>query len=170
MNEAITAFATLAIAVLTLISVGVAYFAFRSQVRSFAASISADLSLKLLREFESDASVARRGRVADALLKGHPSSESEDVFDFFEQVGFFLRKGLIEGDVAHSFFFHWANLYWIAGNPLIEERRIGCEGLWREFEHLYRTTLQIEIATAPRSRFINPSPQLIRESLEEELP
>jgi hypothetical protein len=169
MNETITTWATLAIAAGTLVSVWVAYRAFRSQVKSFAASVSADLVLKFVHEFESDVSVARRGRVAEAFLKNLKIAEADDLFDFFESVGLFVRKGLIEADVAHSFLFHWVNLYWVAGKQLIEEKRAECEGLWKDFEYLYQQTLQIEIDTAPRSRFINPTPELLRASLEEEL-
>jgi len=169
LNEAITAYATLAIAALTLVSVGVAYVAFRSQVRSFSASVSADMALKLLREFDSETLIALRGRVAQGFLVGHPISEAEILFDFLEQVGFFLRKGLIEVDVAHSFFFHWVNIYWLAGKSMIEKKRDGAEGLWKDFEYLYRKTLEVEASTDHRSRFINPSSELLRACLEEEL-
>jgi hypothetical protein len=169
MNEAIMAWAALASALTALVGVGIAYHAFKSQVKSFASSVSADLALKLVQDFDGESSVARRGRVANAYLNNLRIAEADDVFDFFEQLGFFVRKGLIEVDVAHSFFFHWVNLYWIAGKQTIAEKRTECEGLWKDFEHLYNALLQIEMKTIPRSRFINPSAELIKKSLEDEL-
>jgi hypothetical protein len=168
MNETITAWAAVSSALFTLLSVGVAYRAFKSQVKNLTSSVSADLALKLAHEFDTDKLVARRGRVAHAYLNGLKISEDEDIFDFFEQIGFFVKKGLIEVDVAHSFFFHWVNIYWITGKQSIEVRRVESEGLWKDFDFLYGELLKIEILTDPRSRFINPSPELIKKSLEEE--
>jgi hypothetical protein len=169
MNAAITAWAAVASSLIALLSVGIAYRAFKTQVTSFRSSVSADLALKLVHDFDSEAWLARRGRVANAYLNSLKIAEADDVFDFFEQIGFFVRKGLIEADVAHSFFFHWVNLYWIVGKQTIAEKRIESAGLWKDFEFLYDRLLKIEMTTDPRSRFINPSPELIKKSLEEEL-
>lgn len=169
MFEAITAWATLVIALCTIGSVFLAYRAMQNQVKSLASSVSADLALKLVHDFDSDANIARRGRVSNAFIKGLNLSETEDLFDFFEQIGLFVRKGLIDADIAHSFFFHWVNLYWVAGKTLIEKKRGASVGLWTDFEYLYKRLLQIEMESDPHSRFINPSEDLIRQSLEEEL-
>lgn len=169
MFEAITAWATLVIALCTIGSVFLAYRAMQSQVKSLASSVSADLALKLVHDFDSDANIARRGRVSNALIKGLNLSETEDLFDFFEQIGLFVRKGLIDADIAHSFFFHWVNLYWVAGKTLVEKKRGASVGLWTDFEYLHKRLLQIEMESDPHSRFINPSEDLIRQSLEEEL-
>lgn len=168
-NETLMAYAAVGSAMIALLSVGIAYRAFRSQVKSFASSVSADLALKLVQDFDSEASVARRGRVANAYLSNLKIAEADDIFDFFEQLGLFVRKGLIEADVAHSFLFHWVNLYWIVGKQRIAEKRTECAGLWRDFEFLHDKLLKIEMTSDPHSRFINPSPELIRKSLEEEL-
>jgi|ERR1035438_285282 hypothetical protein len=169
MNEGITAWAAVVSTLIALLGVRIAYRAFKSQVTSFAGSVSADLALKLSHDFDSEASIARRGRVANAFLNNLRIAEADDVFDFFEQVGFFVRKGLIESDVAHSFFFHWVNLYWVVGKQTIAEKRIESEGLWKDFEFLHQKLLNIEMTTDPRSRFINPSAEIIKKSLEEEL-
>lgn len=135
---------------------------------SLASSVSADLALKLVHDFDGSENLARRSRVSKALVNKLNLSEAEDLFDFFEQIGLFVRKGLIDAEVAHSFFFHWVNLYWVAGKHLIEKKRHESASLWTDFEYLYKKLLQIEIETDPRSRFINPSDDLIRQSLEEE--
>jgi len=169
MFEAITAWATIVIAVGTLASIFFTYRGMQSQARSFAGSVSADLALKLLRDFESRSNVELRSRVSNALLKGLRLAEAEDLFDFFEQIGLFVRRDLLDAEIAYSFFFHWVNLYWVAGRQIIQQKREGAAGLWVDFEYLYSKLLQIEIKTDPKSRFINLSPELIRASLEEEM-
>jgi hypothetical protein len=169
MFEAITAWATIVIAIGTLLSVYVAYRGIKSQTESFASSVSADLALKLVHDFESDENRGRRSRTADALLKHLKLSEIDDLFDDFEMIGLFVRRGLLNPEIAHSFFFHWTNLYWVAGKHIVEEKRKGASSLWTDFEFLYKKLLEIEIASDPRSRFINPSDDLIRMCLEEEL-
>jgi hypothetical protein len=169
MFEAITAWATIVIAVGTLASIFFTYRGMQSQARSFAGSVSADLALKLVRDFDSDPYKNLRSRAADAFLKKLRLNEAENLFDFFEQIGLFVRRGLLDAEIAHSFFFHWANLYWVAGKNAIQEKREGCAELWTDFEYLYNALLQIEIKRDPKSRFINPSPELIKASLEEEL-
>lgn len=169
MFEAITAWAAIATAIGTLFGVYVAYRGIRSQTQSFANSVSADLALKLLHNFDSNMNRDRRSRVAGAMLNHETIAEAEDLFDLFESIGLFVRKGLLDADIAHSFFFHWVNLYWVAGEKLIEGKRKGAADLWTDFEFLYRRLLKIEMAKDSRSRFINPPDQLIRECLEAEL-
>jgi cbb3-type cytochrome oxidase subunit 3 len=91
MFEAITAWATIVIALGTLASVYVAYRGIKSQARSFANSVSADLALKLVHDFDSDDNRKRRSRVADALLKKIKLVEVDDLFDMFESIGLFVR-------------------------------------------------------------------------------
>jgi len=169
MFEAITAWSTIVIALGSLLSVYVAYRGIKSQTRSLANSVAVDLALKLLHDFDSSANKERRSRVADAFLKNLRLAEMEDLFDVFETIGLFVRKGFLDADIAHSFFFHWVNLYWVAGKQRIDEKRKACADLWTDFEFLYRKVLQVEMAADSRSRFINPSDELIRQSLEEEI-
>jgi hypothetical protein len=166
--EALTAWATVAIAVATIASIYVTYKAMKKQVESLANSVSADLALKLVHDFESPEKVALRGRVAQATLQNLTLSESDDLFDFFELIGFYVRRGQIDAETAHSFFFHWVNLYWNAGKSSIEKKREASVGIWKDFESLYKTVRQIEMDTDRFSRFINPSAELIKSGLEEE--
>lgn len=94
LNEMMTAWATLTIAAGTLVSVWVSYRAFRNQVKSFAMSVSADLALKLARDFDSQESIERRGRIAHAFLNRHKIAETDDLFDFFEKIGFLFGNVL----------------------------------------------------------------------------
>lgn len=168
MFEAITAWSTVAIALATIASIYFTYKAMQSQVQSLKDTVSADLALKLLRDFDTLANRQLRRRVAHGVLNNVKDSVIEELFDFFEQIGLYVRKGLIDAEIAHSFFFHWVNLYWIVGRGLIEKKRIGSIDLWKDFEFLFNTLLQIEMKSDPRSRFINPSDELTRACLEEE--
>ncbi len=169
MFEAITAWSTIVIAIGTLASIYFTYRGMEKQAKSFAGSVSADLALKMVREFDEDSFRSLRSRVADASLKKLRLGETENLFDFFEQIGLFVRRGLLDVEIAHSFFFHWTNLYWIAGRSVIQEKREGCATLWTDFECLYNTLLQIEIKTDPKSRFIEMTPDLLKACLEEEV-
>jgi hypothetical protein len=169
MFEAITAWSTIVIALGTLVGIYFTYRGMRSQAQSFAGSVSADLALKLVHDFDDVPNRELRSRVSDALLKGLRLSEADNLFDFFEQIGLFVRRGLLDREIAHSFFFHWTNLYWVAGKHIVQEKREGCAGLWTDFEYLYKTLLQVEIKTDPKSRFLNMSFDFIKANLEEEL-
>jgi cbb3-type cytochrome oxidase subunit 3 len=168
MFEAITAWATVVMAICTIASVVVTYRAMRAQVKNMADSVSAELALKLTHDFDSEVNKKLRGRVSNAILNGLNIADADDLFDIFEQIGLFVRKDLIDADIAHSLFFHWVNLYWVAGKHRIQQERSATVTLWADFEFLYNRLLQIETASDPHSEFINPSEALIRKCLEEE--
>jgi len=67
MFEAITAWAAIATAIGTLLGVYVAYRGIKSQTQSFANSVSADLALKLLHDFDDRATVAGGGRITQTF-------------------------------------------------------------------------------------------------------
>jgi cbb3-type cytochrome oxidase subunit 3 len=168
MFEAITAWATVVMAICTIVSIVVTYRAMQSQVKNMADALSAELALKLTHDFDSEKNKNLRGRVSHAILNKINSSEQDDLFDIFEQIGLFVRKGLIDAEIAHSLFFHWVNLYWVAGQARVKMERNAATTLWSDFEYLYEKLLQIEMTSDPHSRFINPSDELIRKCLEEE--
>jgi hypothetical protein len=70
--------------------------------------------------------------------------DAEDVFDFFETVGLLVRTGALTTDLAYNFFFHWINLYWVAGQGHIQEKRKVSKSLWEHFEYLYDIVRQSE--------------------------
>lgn len=92
MFEAIAAWAIIAIAIGTLASVYVAYLGIKSQTQSLANSVSADLALKLLHEFNSKDCWERRSRVADAFLKKINLVEIDELFDLFESMDYLCAR------------------------------------------------------------------------------
>jgi hypothetical protein len=68
--DEITAWSTLALAVLSLISCYVVFCGVRRQTQSFAQSVSADLGFKLNDRFDGPALKETRKKATEALLSG----------------------------------------------------------------------------------------------------
>jgi hypothetical protein len=167
--DPITSWSTFALAVFSLVALLVAYLGIKSQAESLAKSVSADLCLKMVDRFDSPEMRIKRNSAAEALLSGTDLSATDEVFDFFEILGLYLRKKMLDPELVHSMFFHWINLYWRASNEYIATRRERAEIIYSEFERLHRAVLEIEMKTCPRSRDINPTADEIKKFLEEEL-
>jgi len=103
----------------------------------FKLSLAADLSMKLDDRFNLEDFRKTRSNAAQALLSGQNLVDTEDVFDFFETVGLLVRTGALTKELSYNFFFHWVNLYWVAGQGHIQEKRRVAKSLWESFEYLY---------------------------------
>ena len=110
----------------------------------FKLSLAADLSMKLDDRFNTEGFRQTRSHAAQALLSSHKLVDAEDVFDFFETVGLLVRTEALTKDLAYNFFFHWINLYWVAGQGHIQEKRKVSKSLWEHFEYLYDIVRQSE--------------------------
>ncbi len=89
--------------------------------------------------------------------------------DFFETVGLLVRTKTLTNELAHNFFFHWINLYWLAGESYIKTKRQAAKALWEDFERLYSDVRKIEQSKDPNSEELKLKPEQIRERLKEEL-
>src|ERR1019366_6235676 len=75
-----------------------------------------DLILKLGERFESEPMRKRRCAAAAALIRNH-SAEDPDVssiLDFFEELGYLLRRGAIDAQAIDNYFAFWIEMYWRA--------------------------------------------------------
>ena len=169
MYDKITAWSTLALAAFSLISCFVVFWGIWRQTRSFAQSVSADLGFKLNDRFDGPILKETRKEATEALLEGRKSADIDDLFDFFETVGFYVDRGLLDERIAHTLFFYWVNLYWVAGKEQINNNRLASKGVWIYFGKLHDRLLKIEIDDDPKSRDINPSEDRIRQMLQYEL-
>jgi len=181
-SDPVTAWSTLALAIASFVAVGVSFWAVRKQAQSsadlvletrkqadsFSLSVSVDICLKLTDRFDSPELKNIRRNAAEALLANENLIVVDDVFDFFETVGLYVRKKALDDEIAHAMFFHWVNLYWHAGKEYILRSQQRSESIWHEFEKLHGTLLQIEREQDPDSRDINPSPEDIRKLLQQE--
>jgi hypothetical protein len=98
------------LAVFTLILVIVAILTLRAQTKSFKLTIGADLAMKLDERFSEPAFLADRVHAAEALKSQLNLKEAENVFDFLDMVGLFVRLKALDPEIAHSLFFHFLSL------------------------------------------------------------
>jgi hypothetical protein len=170
--DIITAWGTAAAAFAAIIAVIVSYIQADKSRKDFKLSLAADLSLKLADKFDSEDFQHLRAYAAESLLNHRNEIQAEDVFDFFETVGVMVQSGAITPKLAHNFFFHWVNLYWIAGHDHIKARRQDTRLVWDTFEDLYSIVTAIEKQRDRNSKGLNLAndPELLRKYLEEELP
>ena len=137
----------------------------------FKLSLAADLSMKLDDRFSSEDFRQTRSNAAQSLLSSQKLVDAEEVFDFFETVGLLVRTGALTKDLAYSFFFHWINLYWVAGQGHIQEKRKVAKSLWEHFEYLYDIVQQWERMKDADSEDLKlaEQPQRLRALLDEEI-
>jgi hypothetical protein len=169
MTDPVTAWSTLILAIMSFVAVGISYWGIKRQTESFALSVSAELCLKLTDRFNSESMIKIRSLAAKALLEKSNSSAADEVFDFFETVGLYVRKNAVDKQIAHSMFFHWVNLYWRAGKETIIKNRERCAGIYSDFEHLYDTVLKSEMSVDQKSRDINPTDADLEAFLKQEM-
>lgn len=139
--------------------------------KDFKLSLAADLSMKLDDRFNAKDFRQIRSHAAQALLSGKKLVDAEDVFDFFETVGLLVRTGALTNELAYSFFFHWINLHWVAGQGHIQEKRKVARSIWRDFEYLYDIVQQSERRRDPDSEDLKlaKQPQRLRTLLRDEI-
>jgi hypothetical protein len=137
----------------------------------FKLSLAADLSMKLDDRFNPEDFRQIRSHAAQALLSGQKLVDAEDVFDFFETVGLLVRTGALTKELAYNFFYHWINLYWVAGQGHIQEKRKAAKSLWEDFEYLYNIVQQLERIKDKDSEDLKlaAQPQRLRNLLSEEI-
>jgi hypothetical protein len=160
--EALTAVGTI---VLALIAISMGYI----QTKGFKLNLAANLSMKLVDQFDQKEFKLIRSKAARALKDHVAEEEAEDVFDFFETVGLFTRRKALDVEVVHSLFFHWINMYWVAGKPYISRRQSESKCLWKDFGYLYREVLAVEMKDDPSSQDISLSPEDLEHHLNDEV-
>jgi hypothetical protein len=196
MAEQITAWSTFGLVLVTLAALGISFWsvrkqvesfresvaemrkqttsfaesaaAMRSQAESFALSVSASLSFKLSDHFDSPDFRKLRSKAATALVTNQDLENADDVFDFFETVGLYVRRRALDEETAHALFFHWVNIYWHAGQDCILRNQKRTVSVWSDFQDLHRTLLEIERKQDRNSRDINPTPSDITYFLNQE--
>ena len=175
-NLVVVAWATVVAAIAAIMS---AYYArkavndqqvnFKKQLEEYKLALFADATLKFEGKFNDPHFEQIRSNAASALLHKQDEVEAEDVFDFFETLGLFVKRGALDDHIAYSVFFHWINLYWKAGKHYIDLRRQDAGALWGDFEHLYNKVCDIERETDADSKDLTMSHSRLREYLQEEI-
>jgi hypothetical protein len=111
------------------------------QAKRLSAGISVDTLFKLTDEYterEESCSEAATGLLAAngqwSTLSESQSEALEDVLNFFDLVGHLVKKGALDLEMAYSYFFDDARLYWNAAKDYIAKKRT--EDTWEDFIYL----------------------------------
>ena len=174
---AIEAFATIFTAIAAFAAVYVTYRALKSQEAAFRASgdayrlsLSADLVARLEGKFDSETLLQLRHAAAQTLLDQQNLTNAEDVFDFFEMLGLLNRLGALNDEMVHCMFFHWINLYWVAGRDyILRTRAERTAELWVDFQFVYEKTYALEKRKDPLSQDLELSKEVLTLYLEQEM-
>lgn len=106
---------------------------YRSAKQRERFKLGIDLILKLGERFESEVMLKHRAAAAEALMAGDTkiNLSVDAVFDFFEDVGFLLRRGAIDVEAIETFFSYWLKPYYRAWY-VYRARRPG-NAVWNDF-------------------------------------
>jgi len=122
-----------------------------SQARANARSRSAEAFLILVDRWDAEVMREKRHRLATALLDGYEAADEEvggrieEVIDFFEDLGMFVKEQYLGDRVAWSAFSSVALDYWFAcGRRYIEYSRKEDEdpSLYEDYEYLVKLFLK----------------------------
>ncbi len=142
-------YGTWALVGVTLLLVGVTFWMARKQVdllreqtKDARANLQLQNHLTFAARFDSRELQSDRKLLAQRLLEGAPHDKiSENVLDFFEDLGLFLRRGYLDEELEWDTFGFYAVRWWAACKDYIleERKRQNDETLFTDFENLVRT-------------------------------
>lgn len=141
---------------------------FEKQANAYQLALSVEMALKLDRQFNEAGFKKLRSLAAKALLSHEAEKDTEDIFDFFDSLGLLVKLDVLHNEIAHSYFFHWINLYWLAGRHYIGARQKETSEVWKDFELLYRKVCSIEKRKNPESEDLKMPDDRLQEQLEDE--
>lgn len=114
------------------------------EIRASRVIAAADFLLRLESRFCSNEMVKKRKKFI-LLLKDAPEDfermdSFRDVFDFFEDLGLLLRKGIIPIELVWSNYCHWILNYWVASQGYVNwaRNKDADPTLYCEFEILFK--------------------------------
>ena len=79
---------------------------------------------------------------ANALLEDHPCKELDEVYNYFETVGIYLKVNALDTEMTWATFEHWAVHYWYAGQTYIRHEREEDHTIWEYYEYLVTTLIK----------------------------
>src|SRR5271157_1037982 len=141
---------------------------FDRQISEYKLALYAETTLRFEGRFTDPSLKKIRSTAAAALLNKQEEEQAEDVFDFFETVGLFIRLGALTEEIAYSVFFHWVNLYWKAGKHHIGSKQQEAASLWGDFERLYNNMCKIERRAHADSDDLKMPESRLHQQLQEE--
>ncbi len=129
----------------TLIAALAAAIALIQQSRLTRFSIGTELLMTLEERFEDNEKMrGYRKRAALALLEGEIATELDMVIDFFESIGTYLRKGMLDDYIIYCMFYTRAMGYWVGSEEYVNETRAKDRTIWENYEYLIKRLRKIE--------------------------
>lgn len=80
--------------------------------------------------------VLNRRRAAEGLLSGRLTTDLIEVGNLIDSAGAFLRKGIIDDDMAASTFYRRAACYWYCGGEPLQQMLRDNPGMWTDWKDL----------------------------------
>jgi hypothetical protein len=112
-------------------------------------SMNLDLILKLDDKFNSSDFKKIRSKASSAILSEETDNKfihAEDVFDFFETLGYFVKHKALDKKIVWHTFYGLAHSYWSVGKDYIfsVRKEKADDTLWEDFQWLHNELLKIE--------------------------
>jgi hypothetical protein len=140
--DAITAWAALVAAIIAVLAIWA-----ESRRQRFAMGV--ELLLRLDEQFHTERMLANKKRIACAFLANDCSqvpNEMIEIIDFYDEVGFFVRRGGLDKKAVYTFFFSYMFRFWYVARDYVDQERRQDPTLWNDYEKLYRDLHKIELA------------------------
>ena len=137
--------------VMAAVGVLVAALSFGATVQQSRLSLGADMVLKLDDSFKTPAMKSARARAAQKLAAGALTSDEnvDVVLDFFEKVGLFERRGVIDAELAWHTFYYWIIHYYHLSKSYRDYARQGDDSLWEDIDRLYERVMTAQDKMRP---------------------
>lgn len=115
------------------------------QVHLSKLSTATDILQKLESRFESAEMRAKREKAAEAIkdLTKDKKNRIEDVLDFFDTVGLYTKRGVLDEEMVSNTFFYWIYGWWLFSKEFISETEFA--NTFEDF--IYIKDLTYEIAS-----------------------
>jgi len=139
------------------------------QLNAYKLALSVDVAHRFDERFDEPRFRATRSNATKALLSKSYQEEAEDVFDFFDTVGLFVKLGALSDELAYNVFFHWINLYWTAGKGYIGAKQAETSTVWVNFRELSEKVREIERQRDAESEDLKMPEGRLQELLQEEI-
>jgi hypothetical protein len=124
---------------------------------------------RLVDKWDGDDMVSKRARAAQAMKRHHDTDDVADVLNFFEQLGYLVRKKAIDKESAWAMLSDWALPYYRAAQYFITADRAVDETYWEDFEGLNQVLLQVESRRRrKREGDVQPTSAQVQKLLESE--
>jgi hypothetical protein len=130
----LTALWTLAQARAAARSASAAEDANRAAASQTRVALQTDTLFKLEERFNSREILKERGLAARALRSNPIGSDIEDVLDYMDTIGLYLKKGALNEDDVWNTFGYWILRYWLLSENYIKQRKE--QSLWDDFASL----------------------------------